>query len=141
MLLKHGLTWISSIVAPGFLGFEDERGFDHWKQRRLRLRVLKKRFAHCRGCLVQDKNRVPINPMAWRIASAVHPLVDDWETMILGVKIARHLQSSACLLHQRANCLHGIRLTSQLISRQLPAPRSLETPFSCSTRTLRTGTA
>ena len=116
MLLKYGLTWISSIVAPGFLGFENERGIRLIGSKGgLGYESLQEIRSIAGGWLVQDKNRVPINPMAWRIASAVHPLVDDWDTMIFGVKIARHLQSSACLAASREQivCLASC-LTSQL---------------------------
>lgn len=49
------------------------------------------------GVLVQDRNRVPVNPFAWRMPSANQPLVTQWEDMIFGVKLSRHLRSSACL--------------------------------------------
>ncbi len=98
MLLNYGLAWVSSIVAPGFLGFENELGIRLIGSKEgLGYESLQEIRSIAGGWLVQDKNRVPINPMAWRITSVVHPLVDDWETMIFGVKIARHLQSSACL--------------------------------------------
>ncbi len=98
MLLSHGLTWVSSIVAPGFVGFENELGIRLIGSKEgLGYESLQEIRSIAGGWLVQDKNRVPINPMAWRITSAVHPLVGDWEAMIFGIKIARHLQSSACL--------------------------------------------
>lgn len=49
------------------------------------------------GALAQDRNRVGINPFAWRMPSSVQPLVDCWEDMLFGVKLSRHLKSDGCV--------------------------------------------
>lgn len=49
------------------------------------------------GIVAQDKNRAAINPFAWKLPSANQPLVEDWDSMLFGAKIARHLRSCACV--------------------------------------------
>lgn len=49
------------------------------------------------GVLVQDKNRIAINPMEWVIRSFSQPHVDRWQDMIFAAKAARHLRSSMCV--------------------------------------------
>ena len=55
------------------------------------------------GALVQDRNRVAVNPFAWRMHSANQPLVTQWDDMLFGVKLSRHLRSAGCVavLEQR----------------------------------------
>lgn len=49
------------------------------------------------GAMVQDRNRVAVNPFSWRLGSAIQPMVDQWDDMIFGVKLSRHLRSDACV--------------------------------------------
>lgn len=49
------------------------------------------------GVLIQDRDRASINPMEWKVQSLGQPLVDDWEPLVVGAKVARHLESSACV--------------------------------------------
>lgn len=101
LLAELSPTNISSIVAPSFRDFDSEGGVRLIATKEgLGYESLQEIRSIAGGQLVQDKNRVPVNPMAWRIPSGVQPLVDDWETMIFGVKLARHVQSSACLAVQ-----------------------------------------
>ncbi len=59
------------------------------------------------GALVQDKNRVSVNPMEWSIRSFVQPHVDQWDDMMFAVKISRHLRSSSCV------AIQGERIVAQ----------------------------
>ncbi|MAM92770.1 MAG: hypothetical protein CMI15_15055 [Opitutaceae bacterium] len=115
-LEKHGVASVSSIVAPNFLGFDDEPGIRLVASKEgLGYESLQEIRSIAGGWLVQDKNRIPINPMTWRIVSSVQPLVDDWETMMFGVKIVRHLQSSACLAVSQERVVRlASHMTSQL---------------------------
>ncbi len=47
------------------------------------------------GVLVQDKDRAAINPMEWTVLSLAQPLVEDWESLMFGAKVARHADSAA----------------------------------------------
>ena len=49
------------------------------------------------GALVQDINRVAVNPFSWRMPTANQPLVTQWEDMLFGVKLSRHLRSTGCV--------------------------------------------
>ncbi|EDY82521.1 AICARFT/IMPCHase bienzyme family [Verrucomicrobiia bacterium DG1235] len=50
------------------------------------------------GVLVQDKDRAAINPMEWTVASLAQPLVEDWESLMFGAKVARHGDSAALVI-------------------------------------------
>lgn len=98
LLSEFALSKVASIVAPSFPEFDGELDVRLIGSKEgLGYESLQEIRSIAGGLLVQDRNRIPVNPMAWRIPSAVQPMVDDWETMIFGVKLARHLQSSACL--------------------------------------------
>lgn len=47
------------------------------------------------GALVQDKDRVAVNPMEWTVLSLAQPLVEDWESLMFGAKVVRHADSAA----------------------------------------------
>lgn len=47
------------------------------------------------GVLVQDKDRVAVNPMEWTTLSLAQPLVEDWESLMFGAKLVRHADSAA----------------------------------------------
>ncbi len=47
------------------------------------------------GVLVQDKDRVSVNPMEWTVLSLAQPLVEDWESLMFGAKVVRHADSAA----------------------------------------------
>ncbi len=47
------------------------------------------------GVLVQDKDRVAVNPMEWTVLSLAQPLVEDWESLLFGAKVVRHADSAA----------------------------------------------
>lgn len=50
------------------------------------------------GALVQDKDRGAVNPMEWTVQSFAQPLVDDWETLMFGAKLVRHVDSSGLVI-------------------------------------------
>jgi len=115
LLAEFSPTNFSSIVAPSFRDFDSERGPRLIASKEgLGYESLQEIRSIAGGLLVQDKNRVPVDPMAWRIPSGVQPLVYDWETMIFGVKLVRHVQSSACLAVQNERMvLLASHLTTQ----------------------------
>lgn len=47
------------------------------------------------GVLVQDRDRVGINPMEWQALGLAQPLVEDWESLVFGAKVVRHADSAS----------------------------------------------
>jgi len=98
----EGLTEIdterfATLIAPGFVRKEALDGVRLLESREgLGYEALQELRSVVGGVLVQDRNRSAVNPFAWKMPSANQPLVTDWESMIFGVKISRHLRSAAC---------------------------------------------
>lgn len=88
----------STVIAPSFSDRSSDHGFRLLESREgLGYEALQEMKTVVGGILVQDRNRIAVNPFSWRMPSANQPLVTDWESMLFGVKISRHLQSSACV--------------------------------------------
>lgn len=88
----------STLIAPTFTQKEAMDGLRLLESREgLGYEALQELRSVVGGVLIQDRNRSAVNPFAWRMPSANQPLVADWEDMIFGVKISRHLRSLACL--------------------------------------------
>lgn len=66
------------------------------------------------GVLVQDKDRVAVNPMEWTVLSLAQPLVEDWESLMFGAKVVRHADSAALAI------VSGERLISLEAGRYAP---------------------
>ncbi|MBD5780370.1 hypothetical protein IEN85_12790 [Pelagicoccus sp. NFK12] len=66
------------------------------------------------GVLVQDKDRVAVNPMEWTVLSLAQPLVEDWESLMFGAKIVRHADSAAVAI------ISGEQLISLEVGRYAP---------------------
>lgn len=98
LLDSLGARVFSSAMAPAFVSETAADGLRLLVSREgLGYEALQEVRSVAGGALVQDKNRVPVNPFAWRMPSANQPLVTQWEDMLFGVKLSRHLRSSACL--------------------------------------------
>lgn len=99
----EGLTHIdtkrfATLIAPSFVRREALDGLRLLESREgLGYEALQELRSVVGGVLVQDRNRTPVNPLAWKMPSANQPLVTDWESMIFGVKLSRHLRSAACV--------------------------------------------
>ncbi len=88
----------ATFVAPSFINREMLEGIRLLESREgLGYEALQELRSVVGGVLIQDRNRSAVNPFSWRMPSANQPLVTDWESMIFGVKISRHLRSAACL--------------------------------------------
>lgn len=66
------------------------------------------------GVLVQDKDRVAVNPMEWTVLSLAQPMVEDWESLMFGAKIVRHADSAGVAV------VSGGRLVSLEAGRYAP---------------------
>lgn len=98
----------ATFVAPSFLNRESLPEIRLLESREgLGYEALQELRSVVGGVLIQDRNRSAVNPFSWRIPSANQPLVTDWETMIFGVRISRHLRSISCL------ALKGERIIAQ----------------------------
>ena len=88
----------ATFVAPSFINRETLEGIRLLESREgLGYEALQELRSVVGGVLIQDRNRSAVNPFSWRMPSANQPLVTDWETMIFGVRISRHLRSTSCL--------------------------------------------
>jgi len=47
------------------------------------------------GFLIQDRDRAMVNPFPWQAEGPVHPLVDQWDDLLLAAKLCRHAKSAA----------------------------------------------
>ncbi len=111
-----------TFVAPSFVNTDTLEGVRLLESREgLGYEALQELRSVVGGVLIQDRNRSAVNPFSWRMPSANQPLVTDWETMIFGVKISRHLRSSSCLavkderiIAQAAGLSHQRRFSQRL---------------------------
>ena len=119
---------IETVLAPAF---PSEGGLDGLRllasREGLGYEALQEVMSVAGGALVQDRNRIAVNPFSWRLSSLAQPMVDQWDDMIFGVKLSRHLRSDACL------AVKGERLIAKatnLPSQSLAWSRLSESPNS-----------
>ncbi len=89
---------VATVIAPSFLGDSEESNLRRLAAREgLGFEALHELRSVVGGVLIQDRNRVAVNPFSWRLPSANQPRVEDWDNLLFGVKLSRHLRSSACV--------------------------------------------
>ncbi|MFL3658635.1 MAG: hypothetical protein ACJ07L_11365 [Opitutales bacterium] len=93
-----GQGHFSSVLAPAYVSKVEFDGTRLLVSREgLGYEALQEVRSVAGGALVQDINRVAVNPFAWRMPSANQPLVTQWEDMLFGVRLSRHLRSTGCV--------------------------------------------
>ncbi len=120
----------STLIAPHFTGNEATDGLRLLESREgLGYEALQELRSVVGGVVVRDRNRSAVNPFSWRMPSAIQPLVTDWESMLFGVKISRHLSSSACVAVRDERVMaraSGLARQARFAPRLIESGKSLE---------------
>ncbi len=111
----------ATVIAPSFVCKEPLGGLRLIESREgLGYEALLELRSVVGGVLVQDRDRFAVNPFTWRMPSANQPLVTDWESMLFGVKLSRHLRSAACVAVKDERviaCVAGLARQSRFAQR------------------------